>query len=459
MIVSPKDILLPYQRRWVDDESRFKIGMWARQTGKSFAGGGELVIDSLKTPKTFWVVLSAGERQALEFMTKVKEWTEACASAMADYKEERSGPEALIKSAEVKWPNGSRCLALPANPNTARGYSANLLLDEFAFHEDPDAIWKAIYPSISNPIKGIKRIRITSTPNGKANKFADLMLKENKWSKHTVTIYDAVREGLKVNVDELRAGLDDPDAWAQEYECQFLDSAAVLLPYELIATCESPESTEVLDAAFWEVGLRKKGERALYAGLDFGRKRDLTVFWLAELLGDVLHTREVLTLSKTPTPEQVALLSPRISQCRRVCLDYTGAGVGLGDYLAKAFGEWHPEQDKFGKVELCNFSNAFKLEVFPRLKAKFESRGLRIPVSRAIREDLHSISRVVTPTGAVSYRAPHTDDGHSDRCTALALCVRAGGTGGGPFVYRKVDRDGAEDRESFSRNRGRRFGA
>jgi hypothetical protein len=28
--------------------------------------------------------------------------------------------------------------------------SANLLLDEFAFHENPDAIWRSIYPSISN---------------------------------------------------------------------------------------------------------------------------------------------------------------------------------------------------------------------------------------------------------------------------------------------------------------------
>mgnify|MGYP006954172279 CR=1 FL=1 len=29
-------ILYPYQRRWLDDKSRFKIGMFARQTGKTF---------------------------------------------------------------------------------------------------------------------------------------------------------------------------------------------------------------------------------------------------------------------------------------------------------------------------------------------------------------------------------------------------------------------------------------
>jgi phage FluMu gp28-like protein len=153
----------------------------------------------------------------------------------------------------------------------------------------------------------------------------------------------------------------------------------------------------------------------------------------------VLHTREVLELPKMSTPDQIAKLRPRIHKVQRVCLDYTGPGVGLGDYLAKEFGEYNPDQDKFGKIELCNFSNTFKQDVFPKLKMRFEARGIRIPVSRVIREDLHAISRVVTQTGQVSYRAPHTEDGHSDRATALALCVRAGGTKAGPFAYRRVE--------------------
>jgi phage FluMu gp28-like protein len=34
--------------------------------------------------------------------------------------------------------------------------------------------------------------------------------------------------------------------------------------------------------------------------------------------------------------------------------------------------------------------------------------------------------RVTTPNGNITYRAPMTDDGHADRCNALALCLRAG---------------------------------
>ena len=35
--------LLPYQHEWLDDDSRFKIGLWARQTRQGlggFGGGG-----------------------------------------------------------------------------------------------------------------------------------------------------------------------------------------------------------------------------------------------------------------------------------------------------------------------------------------------------------------------------------------------------------------------------------
>jgi phage FluMu gp28-like protein len=417
---SPLSILLPYQADWVSDVARFKIGLWARQTGKSFSTAAESVTDCLAR-KTTWVTLSAGERQALEWMRKAREWAEVCKVALADYVEVRDTAEAVLKSAEITWPNGSRLLAIPANPDTARGYSANLTLDEFAFHENPDAIWRAIYPSISNPLKGVYKIRIVSTPNGQGNRFHDLWVKDNGWSKHKVDIHTAVARGLPANIDELRSGLGDPEGWAQEFECQFLDAAAVLLPYELIATCEDQDSHETAPAEFWE----RTSPSPLVLGIDFGRKRDLTCSWAVETVGDVSFTREVLTLRNTSTPDQVALLRPRIQRARRVCLDYTGPGVGMGDYLVREFGEWAPDRHLFGKIELCTFSNTLKLEVFSKLRMDFERRCVRIPISRGIREDLHSMHRVTTPSGGVTYRAPHTDDGHADRCTALALAMRA----------------------------------
>ncbi len=100
----------------------------------------------------------------------------------------------------------------------------------------------------------------------------------------------------------------------------------------------------------------------------------------------------------------------------------------------EGFGEYKPDEHKFGKVELCQFSNKLKLEIFPALRVAFEQKFLGIPISRVIREDLHSVSRVALAGGGVTYKAPHTADGHADRCTGLALARRAvqtglGGTG------------------------------
>jgi phage FluMu gp28-like protein len=438
MITSPLDILLGYQRTWVDDHSRFKIWLASRQIGKSMGCGAESVRDSAANKADMWVVLSAGERQALEFMEKAKQWAEAFSLATADYFEERDHSEALIKSAEIRWGNGSRMLALPANANTARGYSANLILDEFAFHDNPDLIWRGIYPSISNPLKQQFKLRICSTANGKGNKFFELWDKANGYSKHRTTIYDAVAAGLADKsgksredfIAELKAGLDDPEGWAQEFECEFIDGSTVLLPYDLIAYAESSEASEFADPAIFA----RESTKRLVCGIDFGRQNDPTVCITAEEVGDVLIVREILRLHGTATQDQMEILRMRIRAARRTCFDYTGPGVGLGDLMVQDSGEWDPEKHKFGKVELCTFTPALKREIFPKLRKRFEApTKIRVPISRKHREDLHAMQQIVTG-GQYNYWAPRTKEGHSDDCTALALANRAASSGGVAYL-------------------------
>jgi phage FluMu gp28-like protein len=440
---TPLELLLPYQRAWVEDGSRWKIWLAARQIGKSFAAACEVVRDCHLRPGTTWVVLSAGERQALEFMEKVRCWTEAFGLALEDYAEERAAAEAVLKSAGVRYANGSRVIALPANPDTARGYSANLVLDEFAFHQDSAAIWRAILPSITNALRGELKVRVLSTPNGQGNAFYRLWSDGSDkseesdqsdrpdgsraaWSRHRTTINEAAAAGLPVNVEELRRQLNDADGWAQEFECQFVDTASVLLPYELIEKCESPEATENLRSALGDLGAEEDGQSAIsnrrcFLGVDIGRKHDLTVAWTLEAVGDVLWSRGVEALARTPFRAQLDWLSEQVRdpRCavRRVCVDATGMGAMLAEELARQFGE--------GRVEACQFTAQFKAELYPRLRRKLEDRLVRIPVSRVIREDLHGLQKVTTSTGLVRYAAPRTEDGHCDRATALALAVRA----------------------------------
>jgi phage FluMu gp28-like protein len=446
--------LLPYQSAFAANKSRFKIGLWARQTGKDHTATAEAVADCYRNPGTTWIIVAASERQALESLAKAKDWAGALKLQIEDYTEAAANvPYAVARtgSTEIKWSNGSRLIALPANPSTIRGYSANLILTEFAFHENPDAIWRAIYPAISNPLRGgVKKLRIISTPNGLNNKFAQI------WKANTetdapifhakkITIHDAIRGGLPLNAEELQSALNDPEAWAQEYLCEFMDNSTVLLPYDLIETCESELATECSSLESLSASAIPGGQRPqLYAGIDFARKNHLTVCWIVEklpqsnpvnpvhpvqnsssplpLLSPVKSsflTREVLCLRNMSTPDQIAQLLPRLKLCQHTALDYTGPGIGLGDYLIKQLGY---------KLELCAFTSSLKAELFPRLAAAFESRELLIPIARDIREDLHSIYRTVTNSGNILYRAHATPDGHSDRSTALALAVRAAQT-------------------------------
>lgn len=445
----PRSIYLEYQFVAAHDRSRAKIQIQSRQTGKDFTMEGEAVEDCQVEP-TEWMIAAPSERQALDSLDQGKLWADAWEFHIQDIVEERDGNTSnhLLKSSEILFENGSRMRAVPGKPDTVRGRSCNVILTEFDFFEQPAATWKAILPSITNPLRGgEKKIRIGTTPNGVGSAAHKIFTKDDskdklKWSRHLVTIYHAVLMGLPVDVQQIRELMDDEDGFAQEFLCQFLDTVNVLLPYELIAMAESLDATEM-----WDLDdARAAGQ--VFMGIDFGRSNDPTVAWTLQRVGDILWTREVLVLEKMSTPDQERILSDRIAASNQVCFDYTGPGIGLGDYMTEKHGSWKPEAHQFGKVELCTFTAKFKREIFPKLRRAFEApTKLRIPISTTIREDLHEMKQVIS-NGEYNYWAARTREGHSDRCTALALAVRAAGEAAA-FTF--TPRPGG--RRSFNRER------
>ena len=403
--------LFPYQLAWLREESRFKIGLWARQTGKDYTCSLEAVLDCLEREKSHWLMIGASERQACECLAKAEDWVMRLKELDRFQGPSRGKLDCRVGRREIRFSNGARITALPARPSTIRGYSANLVLTEFAFHDEPERFWHAVFPMLSNPSRGgEKKLRIITTPNGQGT-FFHRLCGDRLFKTQVVTIHRAVADGLPVEVQTLRAGLADDEAWAQEYECQFTDASSVLLPYELIESCSAREATQTSTA---DQLAQCTGE--IFVGIDVGRLRDLTVCWTLERVEEKLWTREVLVLKRAGTPEQLAELRPRVRLAHRVCIDATGLGTGLADWLGGEFGH---------RVERCLFTSNFKAELFPRLRCAFERGVIIIPPGREIREDLHGIRRVVSHNGQVSYRASHSADGHSDRCTALALALRA----------------------------------
>ena len=417
--------LYAYQRRWINDDARFKIAMFARQCGKTFASTLEIALDCARADalgeRRRWVILSRGERQAREAMNEgVKLHLAALAAGFQAYDYDW---EPGIKALEVELPGGSKITALPANPDTARGFSANVLLDEFAFHQDSRAIWKALFPVISKP--GLK-LRVISTPNGKGNKFYELMTGEHDgWSRHITDIYQAVADGLPRDIDELRRGAGDEDLWAQEFELKWLDEASAWLDFELITSCEHPQAG---DPAHYAGG-------PCYVGVDIAARNDLFVIWVVEQVGDVYWTREVIARRRISFAEQDQLLEEVFRRYRvlRCCMDQTGMGEKPVEDAQRRHGT--------SRVEGVLFTAGNKLTLATRGKESMQDRRLRIPEGdNALRSDFHKLKKVTGATGAPRFVADSDAQGHADRVWAAFLAVNAASDGLGLIEFTPLPR-------------------
>jgi phage FluMu gp28-like protein len=255
---------------------------------------------------------------------------------------------------------------------------------------------------------------VISTPNGKGNLFYEIMTSggfADLFSRHIVTIHDAVADGLGRNIAELKRAIADPVAWAQEYECEFVDSATAWLPYELIDGCE--------DAA-------APGEYLggpCYVGMDIAARGDLTVIAVLEDVAGVLWLRELIEMRGEPFARQLAALDGVMRDYRviRAALDQTGLGEMPVEEARRRHGAY--------RVEGVIFSPARKLDLATALRERMEDRRLRIPVGRHdLRADLHSVQRVAGATGAPRLVAEREDGSHADRFWALALATAAAST-------------------------------
>jgi phage FluMu gp28-like protein len=416
-------LLHPYQARWLQDKARFKIGRFARQTGKTFTTTLEIVDDcvehDLNGARTRWIILSRGERQAFEAMDEGTKRHMAAYGMAADLMEiDIKIDDASYRAAQITLPNGSRITALPANADTARGFSSNVFLDEFAFHRDSRAIWGALFPVISKP--GLK-LRVTSTPNGKNNKFAELWTdKTGIWSKHSVDIHQAIADGLDRNAAELKAGLADDDLWRQEYELEFLDEASAWLSYDIITGCE--------DEAAGRPEAYQGGR--VFIGNDIARRNDLWVAWVLELLGDVLWTREIVTLKGASFAAQDAEIERLMGRynVERLVMDQTGMGEKPVEDAKARYGH--------GRVVGLHLNGAVRMNVASVAKMKFEDRKLRIPAGdNVLRADLHKIKKVNSETGMPRLIADRDGAGHADRAWAVMMAIAAAD----PFITRPED--------------------
>lgn len=405
MKIRPAVTILPYQQRWIDDPSQFVIANKARQLGYTWGTMFALVMDCIQR-KTKWYYFTVNEERAKEAIDYGVIHAEAMESAASSQSIDTIFDGVKYKKLSIVFPNGSQIIGLPSNYRTVRGASGNIVFDEFAHHLDAGKVWTAASPVVTRGYK----IRVLSTPNGKQGKFYEIWDGGKGWSRHETNIYQAVEQGLSVNIDLLRDMVGSDDDFEQEYNCQFLDEAHSWLPYSLIETAYHGDATLYLDSSIRPVG-------PMWLGVDVARKRDLTVLWLNEQIADVHWTRSVLTLCKTKFSTQRQAISDLMPMVRRCCIDANGVGAQLAEECTEAWTEQ--------LVEGVSMNGQVPGMIATKVKKQFEDRKIRIPDDSEIRRDLHQVRRVHTEAGNVRFEAPRTKDGHADRFWALGLALHA----------------------------------
>ncbi len=465
-----------------DHETKTQIIHWSRQIGKSYTLAAWAVERLLRFPGRLVTVLSNSRDNGAEFVLKAEDVCRSLGQAIEDVTIESNRDELEARtdlSEDLKYEamrfevkitvkgKVGRIKVLAANPRTARGFSGDLIMDEFAFHEDSAKIWEAAEPIISaNPDF---LCRIASTGNGKRNMFYQLISEGNipyyrvrrsdAWAMGELKIYSIV-SGKEITPDEARAQASDKRAYDQNYECLFNDEASILLTQELISAAERVNFP--IDSQAWSaVSLARmyRSQGGLYAGWDFARVGDLSVISVFEKLGSLKRMIGMLTMSDLRIKQQNA---QRAAVCflpkfRRLCIDMTGNGLGAfedaeDDHTSALvegvnFSSTEPVTDRI-RSEGRKAPTAKVTEIMAtNLVATFEDRTIEIISDRELRDDLRKPEKLTSPGGKVTIAAVRDAKDHADRFWSIALAVRAmetyeGAAVGASVAIRPHDRAG-----------------
>ncbi len=410
-----------YQQNWLLDINRYSVLVKSRQTGASHTYAGVAVLWGLLGEDTS--IISKGQREADLVLRNVVKHCKLLVELGSEWAKLRnaSAERVILQHDGLKNPE---IRSLPP-ASGARGFSSNVILDEFAYYENPDKLWDAAAAVSTHNYK----VRIMSTPNGVGNEFYSLVKhhEERGYHKWSTNIEEAIADGIRIEggTEGLlqNACKGDPRIYAQLYMCSFLDSEFQYIPTELIQKCCTdflPESGK---------------EEPFYGGLDIGRSNDLTV--LITLQRAIHNDRRVYVVRniekhrRTSSDGLKKLVADGFAKYRykRLSLDATGIGAFPADEMVKTHG--------FSKVDPIHFTNQVKEELATGLYLAINKKLLVLPDTKLIgiqdpkdvkllKEDIASIQRIITESGNVKYDAPHSAAGHADRAWALALAIQAG---------------------------------
>ena len=409
-----------YQQNWILDPSMASLLLKARQTGATFTYAAIAVLWGFFNEDT--VIVSKGQREANLVLKNVAKHLEVLVALGSQW--------AMPKAASAEriiMGTGAEITSLPPTSG-GRGFSANVILDEFAYYDHPDETWDAVGAVTTHHWK----LRIMSTPNGMGNPFyvAWKEHRERGYRLHRVTVHDAIADGMNLDVKKLLQveAKNDPRIFGQLYECKFLDSQYQYLTHDIIDACRTDETFRGKNAQGQWIN---EYDGPCYGGLDIGRTSDLTVLTTIQKhrTDRKWITRKIQRSRRTSMDDIETMVRGGFKEFnyRKLTIDSTGIGAFPAESLQKKFG--------ISKVEPFVFTLLSKAELATGALIVFSEKRIWIPRKHLegtdpvdcelLAEDLASIQRVVSDAGNIKYEAPHNANGHADRAWSLFLALNA----------------------------------
>ena len=421
-------LLLPYQKRWVEDGAGLKVIEKARRIGISWAEAYDAVMHAGSKAGGNVYYQAYNLEMTRGFIEDCAQWAGELQLKAGALGETLVDEGRGIQAFRIALASGREILAMTSAPRAFRskGRPGDLaIVDEAAFVDDLGEVLKA---ALAFRVWG-GRTHVISTHNGEANPFAalcrELRAGTRLGSLHRTTLKEALAQGLFRRIVQ---GQDRPwsaaaeATWeadlraeyghhaSEELDCIPAAGAGAWLAWEAIRACEDPGAGD--PAAF--------AGGAATVGVDVARRRDLWVAAVLERVGDVLWLRELVVEQGIPFSQQRAIVGDLAARYRptRIAVDQTGMGEAVVEQLQEDLGRT--------AVEGVLMTGPRRLDAATALREAVEDRRLRIPPDGELRRDLHAVRAEAGPTGAPRLMAERSGtDGHADRFWALALACAA----------------------------------
>lgn len=476
-------LLLPYQQRWVRDDSQVKAIVKSRRIGISWAeAAGAVGLAATTAGQSVWYV-SYNELQAQQFIEDCGWWAKRINKLATPFKHEEVYKRDEDKSTRVfgiEFASGHRITALSSNPSNLRGKQGVVVIDEAAFIPNLPELLKA---AIALTIWG-GSIHIISTYNGTTEPFYKLIQEiqagVKDYSLHgPVTFDDAIEEGLYQRICQMNGGNWTPEGekiWRDRVVSDYGDDADEELfciprapsvdyfPPLLVESCMNDnyallsyecddsfnmksDNYRLTETRLWLQQIVQPRLKALdenfksFVGFDFGRHADLSV--ICPIVETPQLTRIApfaIQMRNVPIRQQEQVLDFVIEGLPRFChgsFDAGGNGLVMAEFA----------QQRYGKTTIDQVYLQPKVygEIGPLLKSAMEERTIVLPKHADILADLGAVKLekgFPKVPDRLRYKGSDGKPRHGDAFVAIAL------------AYRSAKKKGRHELRQFRRTAG-----